>query len=65
MKRYESRAAWVQDADAYLYDNRPSSQPSVTIFEMDRVERKTGLLDQCGNQIVSIEETAPIGFGRG
>lgn len=66
MKRYVSRpqAAWVQGADAYQYDNHPASAPSMTIFEQEPSERRTGLLDHMGNPIVSIETMAPIGFGR-
>jgi hypothetical protein len=55
---------WVQGEDAYLYDNRPPNPPSMTVFEGERAERRTGLLDASGNPIVAIEETAPIGFGR-
>jgi hypothetical protein len=66
MKRYESRprAAWVQGEDAYQNDYRPSPPPSLTVFEQEPSERRTGLLDHHGNPIVSIEQMAPIGFGR-
>lgn len=66
MKRYEirPRAMWVQGEEPWRDDYRPPSAPSVTVFEGERLERRTGLLDVRGNPIVSIEETAPIGFGR-
>lgn len=66
MRRYESRpqAAWVQGEDAYHNDYRPSSALSMTVFEQEPCERRTGLLDQRGHPIVSIKQIAPVGFNR-
>jgi hypothetical protein len=40
------------------------TERGMTIYEADTAPRDTGLLDARGNKIMSIIESAPIGFNR-
>lgn len=54
MRKYRILASWMDDERLNV--------PSMTVLERDDGWRKSGLLDQHGNELMSRDETRPIGF---
>lgn len=56
MRRYVARPTSRE-----WWDDEPML-PHLTVYEPDDRPRETGLLDQHGNELVSVPERRPIGF---
>lgn len=62
MRRYRVLAR--SESDWRWFEDQDRSPPPITIYEIDRGPRRTGLYDAAGNDIYAVEHVDPIGFVR-